>query len=240
MTAIVAVVSEEGFAVHSDSLAMNIEECENEVIRANFIDRIDKHRQKVYKISSHVVVGFTGKNFPLDLMRPISNTLKDTVKNCGIKTVLEIAKVAKGVLKRELKKGQEVEMLFVGYDINDSGLAGSCSMVYVDSKYTVRKIEENYYALGAGQLISYTLKMKGHQVPLFSIIDLADKQADKLMGYLSNQEKLSIESGDNDWHIGGLVKRLHITPNGVIKLPSIRSLPIRVNVGDIFDMDVKI
>lgn len=229
MTAIIAVKARDGIVVHSDSLAMNLQYYEDEDIVANLIDRIGKHRQKVFKVSRGAVICFTGNNFPLDLMKPIANALKDTAKNKKLEGLVDIAKEANVIIKRELNKGQVLEALLVGFD----------SMYFVDKSHKVTEVKENYFALGAGQLVSYMYKQRGHTVPLFNNVDAADKQADALMEYLAEQERLAIEAGDNDWHIGGKVKRLHITADGVINKPVARTLPVRVALGQVFDLTVK-
>jgi 20S proteasome alpha/beta subunit len=239
MTAIVAVKARDGIVIHSDSLAMNLELIEDKDIVVNFIDRIGKHRQKVFKISPHTVICFTGNNFPLELMKPMSNAMKDAIKDRQLRELSEIAKVAKGIIRRELKKGQEIQALIAGYNLDKTGSPKNYSLLHIGKDYAIKEVKENYFALGAGQLISYTVKKANHTVPLFNDVEAANKQADKFMEYLSKLEKQEIEMGNNDWHIGGNVKRFYITPEGVVNKPVTRKLPIRVAVGQIFNLTVK-
>ncbi len=135
MTAIIAVKSKEGVVVHSDSLAMNLQLYEDEDIIANLIDRISKHRQKVFKVSSYVVICFTGNNFPLDLMKPIANALKATINDRQLRKLTDIAEVTKAIVKRELKKGQEIQVLLVGYDLDEDDSPTTYSVLHIDKRY---------------------------------------------------------------------------------------------------------
>lgn len=239
MTAILAVKYKDGVVIHSDSLALNLYTYEDDDIIVNFIDNIGKHRQKVFRISLYGVICFSGSNFPLDIMKPIANALSDTIKDRQLRKLTDIAENAKTIIKRELKKGQEIQALIAGYELDEDGLPSACSMLHIDGAYKVKEITENYFALGVGQLISFKFKRANWTVPLFNNVEAADKQADVLMSYLSEQEMLMQEAGDNDWHIGGMVRRISISKAGVKNLPTVRKLPTRVAMWQVYSMEVK-